>query len=56
MTKEKTERIDMRKTVYRGRHPGVLTALALYVFLACPAGAREGASPPPRARVPHPYP
>ena len=36
----------MRKTVYRGRRSGVLTALALYVFLACPANAREGAPPP----------
>ena len=46
MTKDNTERTDMRKLVHRGRRSGVLTALALYVFLACPANAREGASPP----------
>jgi photosystem II stability/assembly factor-like uncharacterized protein len=36
----------MEKLVYRGRRSGILTALALYVFVACPANAREGASPP----------
>ena len=36
----------MSKIVYRGRRSGVLTALALIVFLACPANARDGASPP----------
>jgi photosystem II stability/assembly factor-like uncharacterized protein len=46
MTKGKTERIDMRKTVYHGRNSGILTALALSVFLACPADALEEASPP----------
>lgn len=46
MTKGDTERTDMRKTVHRGRRSGVLTALAFYVFLACPSNAREGAPPP----------
>jgi photosystem II stability/assembly factor-like uncharacterized protein len=36
----------MRKTFIRGRRFGVLTALALYVFLVCPANALEEASPP----------
>ena len=36
----------MRKTVYRGRRFGVLTALALSAFLACPGSAREAAPPP----------
>ena len=36
----------MRKTVYRGRRSGILTAVALCVFLACPANALEGAPPP----------
>jgi len=36
----------MRKTVYRGRRFGVLTALALSAFLACPGSAREVAPPP----------
>ena len=34
------------KIVHRGGRFGVLTALTLSVFLACPADAREGASPP----------
>jgi photosystem II stability/assembly factor-like uncharacterized protein len=46
MTNGETERTDMRKTVYRGRRSGVFFALALCVFLACPANAREGAPPP----------
>jgi photosystem II stability/assembly factor-like uncharacterized protein len=46
MTKGKTERTDMRKTFYHGRRTGVLAALALYVFLACPANAREGGPSP----------
>ena len=46
MTKDDTERTDMRKPVHRGRRSGVLTALALSVFLACTADAREGAPPP----------
>ena len=36
----------MMGIVHRGRRFGILTALALSVFLACPADAREGASPP----------
>jgi len=46
MTTGTTERPDMKKNIHRGRRLGVLTALALGVFLACPANAREGASPP----------
>jgi photosystem II stability/assembly factor-like uncharacterized protein len=46
MTNERTERIDMRKTVHRGRRPGVLTALALSALLACPVVALEEAPPP----------
>jgi photosystem II stability/assembly factor-like uncharacterized protein len=46
MTNGKTERTDMSEIVHRGRRFGVLTALALYVLLACPANALEGASPP----------
>ena len=41
-----TERNDMRRSGDRGRRTGVLPALALCVFLACPAGAQEGAPPP----------
>jgi len=36
----------MRETVYRGRRSGVLAALALCVFLALPANALGGTSPP----------
>lgn len=46
MTKGKMERTDMRIPVYRGRRSGVLSALALYVFLACPANALGGDPPP----------
>ena len=44
----------MRKTVTRGRCSGVLTAVALYVILACPANAREGAPPPVPGAAPAP--
>jgi photosystem II stability/assembly factor-like uncharacterized protein len=46
MTNVEMERIEMREMVHRGRRFGVLAALALSVFLACPANAREGAPPP----------
>jgi photosystem II stability/assembly factor-like uncharacterized protein len=46
MTNGKTERTDMINIVHRGRRFGVLAALALSVFLACPANAREGVPPP----------
>jgi photosystem II stability/assembly factor-like uncharacterized protein len=46
MTDGITERTDMKRIVPRGRRIGVLTALALSVFLACPAHALEGAPPP----------
>lgn len=41
-----TERTDMRRSGDRGGRTGILPALALCVFLACPAGAQEGAPPP----------
>ena len=37
---------DMQATFYRGRRSGVFLALALCVFLACQAFAREGDPPP----------
>ena len=46
MTNGETKRTDMMEIVHRGRRFGILTALALSVFLACPANAREGDSPP----------
>jgi photosystem II stability/assembly factor-like uncharacterized protein len=46
MTKDPAERAKMKISVHRGGRSGVLTALALSVFLAGPANAREGAPLP----------
>jgi photosystem II stability/assembly factor-like uncharacterized protein len=45
MRNGKAGRIHMKMSIHGGRRTGIVTALALSVFLACPAHAVEGASP-----------
>jgi photosystem II stability/assembly factor-like uncharacterized protein len=46
MTNGRTKRTDRMKIVHRGGRLGIVAALTLSFFLASPAGAGEGASPP----------